>query len=127
MRQVPRDIFHTRKKMSSLTIISPYNRIQQPYNHVEEIKFEEEPTFEAEWDPEVISQEEAHRYVAEIEARIVAQKGPHSPVEERIHWQMLERALHEECRLKENAQTKRTLKIEWDSDSSDESDLKRSI
>ena len=108
------------------------NRTPNSTYHVEEaIKSEEGATFEAEWDPEVISQEEAHRYVAdleaEIEARIVAQKGLQSPVEERIHWQMLERALHEECRLKENAQTKRTLKIEWDSDSSDESDPKRSI
>src|SRR3954467_7553807 len=112
--------------MSSLTI-SPYHRTQQ-FWHVEE-EIEEEPTFEAEWDPEAISQDEANKYVAdleaEIEARIVAQKRPQSPSEEQIHWRILERALHEEYRLKDIAQTKETFKVEWDSDSCDESDPKR--
>jgi hypothetical protein len=112
----------------SSSAINPYNRIQQPFYHVEaQITFEEELTFEAEWDPAAISQDEANKHVAdleaEIEARIVAQKGPHSPAEERIHWQMLERSLQEEYRLKDIAQTKKTIKIEWDSDSSDESNI----
>ena len=99
----------------SLLTISPYNRTQSFYIAEEEIKFEEGSTFEPEWDPETISQDEANKYAADletqIEARVVAQKGPQSPAEDRIHWRMLERALQAESRLKDIERTKRTQEL----------------
>jgi hypothetical protein len=101
----------------SFLAIGPYNRTHSFYNE-EPMSSNEEASFEAGWVPGTISQDEANKYVADLdartEARIVAQNGPRSPNEERIYWKMLERSLHEEYRLKDLAQTKKPVEIEWD-------------
>lgn len=51
----------------------------------------QEETFEAEWDSEAISSDEANRFVAQIDARIVAQGAAPTPASERIYNLILDR------------------------------------
>ena len=44
-----------------------------------------EETFEAEWDSEAISSEEANSFVAQIDAQIVAQRVAPTPASERLY------------------------------------------
>ena len=97
--------------MSFLTIyphIRTQERTQEPFY----LSSEEEASFEAGWDPEAISQDEANKYVADLEARIVAkavaQKEPLSPPEERIYSRIITAARIEEYRLEDIARAKRT-------------------
>ena len=98
--------------MSVLAI--PNNRTSNSIYHAEAaIKSEEEATFEAEWDPEAISSDEAERFVAQIDARIVAQrdKEPPTPASERIYSQIVEKSLKEEYRPEDIARIKRTKEV----------------
>lgn len=51
----------------------------------------QEETFEAEWDSEAISSEEANSFVAQIDAQVVAQRDAPSPASERIYNLILDR------------------------------------
>jgi len=51
----------------------------------------QEETFEAEWDSEAISSDEANSFVAQIDARIVAQRDAPTPASERIYNLILDR------------------------------------
>ncbi len=90
------------------------NRTPNSTYHAEEaIKPEKGATFEAEWDPEAISSDEAKRFVAQIDARIVAQrdKEPPTPASDRIYSQIVGKSLKEEYRLVDIARIKRTKEV----------------
>ena len=90
------------------------NRTPNSTYHAEQaIKPKEEATFEAEWDPEAISSDDAEQFVAQIDARIVAQRDKETPTpaSQRIYSQIVGKSLKEEYRLEDIARIRRTKEL----------------